>query len=861
MATVDACSLYAATEAVCQRSFSPHQSSCGVGLGNINDTGLDGIRLEIGPVELFESPRDHGHDGFDSGICDRQLLTLLDEICAPAEIGSIVVHQDLRGWDESRASVQSRSPSCGSCSTTVTVGGGTPEMLVCCGPASSLSTASFDPAVQHHLAYSVRGLSFEQPVPFSRTTASALAAASVASLSTPSEWTPLVPEGFEHVIHEGGSRSSEWTPLFPEGFEHVIHEGGSRSSRPDFDEAHVEDGDPELLEAMRAACGALRERIAEKARDNQELPSRLKRELKEIKRREEGLRSKHDHLLKRLRYAEEKVSTKLRQSKALEVKLRGRLEAESAACEKIAHAINGIPVWLHARLLRLGVEIRNVSSVQAALTKRLEETADMQATLQSDLGTERVAAWRQSLNVAKNVADNGQCCPPAATLAALDAAMTASMAIATDTVSRPVCDDEHACVLGTDVSFGANDDPPRDVLQKFPTWHGDCATDDAMGGVGKSVTLGKKHRKETTVLDAAKTIEQLDAELADCERSLSRLQTLLLESNDGTSNLPSGRRALRAECLSLSLRLEALTADALECGCRRDVPGAMDVFEHATDAIDRVVTIMQSCVSGGDDFLQVQFPAVVSTGPTPSCDHNCGSTSPSCADLLAEHEVATDAAEGYELTVLQRQCKDKAIFLADLHCRFDKEQAARSRLANPGCIATRITACKELLSCETDPPGCRVLGLLGECERLHGDLQRAELFRCQEIEKVERCRNLIDVDTRCVVDLQTSLSDARSSLSTHKDSLACAIALLGGVHREHESEKSVVARETKKVLEQRSVARNQITQMRVHLRREQQEFRRLSEFRDARSMFGCCGRRRRRPLEETGLVGCAETLP
>lgn len=62
---------------------------------------------------------------------------------------------------------------------------------------------------------------------------------------------------------------------------------------------------------------------------------------------------------------------------------------------------------------------------------------------------------------------------------------------------------------------------------------------------------------------------------------------------------------LKAACLELSRQLQELAADALERGCKR-VPGAMDVFEQANAALERVARCMQDCHSPAPEEPQVQ---------------------------------------------------------------------------------------------------------------------------------------------------------------------------------------------------------------------------------------------------------------
>lgn len=53
--------------------------------------------------------------------------------------------------------------------------------------------------------------------------------------------------------------------------------------------------------------------------------------------------------------------------------------------------------------------------------------------------------------------------------------------------------------------------------------------------------------------------------------------------------------ALHSGCNQLQLRLETLAADALECGCNRGMAGAMDVFQAASTAVDRMAGILHLC--------------------------------------------------------------------------------------------------------------------------------------------------------------------------------------------------------------------------------------------------------------------------
>lgn len=64
--------------------------------------------------------------------------------------------------------------------------------------------------------------------------------------------------------------------------------------------------------------------------------------------------------------------------------------------------------------------------------------------------------------------------------------------------------------------------------------------------------------------------------------------------------LASGAQVCVAEVVregsfELFQRLEGLAADLLECSCRRDVPGAMEMFEEVSSQLDRVGGLLQQC--------------------------------------------------------------------------------------------------------------------------------------------------------------------------------------------------------------------------------------------------------------------------
>lgn len=66
------------------------------------------------------------------------------------------------------------------------------------------------------------------------------------------------------------------------------------------------------------------------------------------------------------------------------------------------------------------------------------------------------------------------------------------------------------------------------------------------------------------------------------------------------------RDGWRANCLALGRNLEDLSALALECSCNRDTYGAMDVFEQANSALDRLATLLRR---SAETEVEAQAPA------------------------------------------------------------------------------------------------------------------------------------------------------------------------------------------------------------------------------------------------------------
>lgn len=92
--------------------------------------------------------------------------------------------------------------------------------------------------------------------------------------------------------------------------------------------------------------------------------------------------------------------------------------------------------------------------------------------------------------------------------------------------------------------------------------------------------------------------EELEAAMADCEKQLDMLERRAADGPRPCDAVGSGEAwvpMLRADCQKLCRRLETLAADALECGCGRNIPGAMDVFEQANAGLERLVGVLEYC--------------------------------------------------------------------------------------------------------------------------------------------------------------------------------------------------------------------------------------------------------------------------
>jgi len=136
---------------------------------------------------------------------------------------------------------------------------------------------------------------------------------------------------------------------------------------------------------------------------------------------------------------------------------------------------------------------------------------------------------------------------------------------------------------------------------------------------------------------------RLEADLLGCKAELEQLQEWQRQTSahipgDGAAMACSGMStdapdvptvdehtadealAMGGKARRLGLRLEELIADALQCSCDRNVPGAMDVFEQATSSIEVLAVILQkqSLGSSGSRSSSKQGPSCPADPPATS---------------------------------------------------------------------------------------------------------------------------------------------------------------------------------------------------------------------------------------------------
>lgn len=115
------------------------------------------------------------------------------------------------------------------------------------------------------------------------------------------------------------------------------------------------------------------------------------------------------------------------------------------------------------------------------------------------------------------------------------------------------------------------------VVAKTATWAHPC---DSPAAPVQSRLSANEILSSQAVHKLAK-LREAEQALSSCERQLSEF-----ENGEVENGAPACHGLLLDEIV-------AIAAEALECGCSRDVPGAMDVFEQANAAVERVAGLLE----------------------------------------------------------------------------------------------------------------------------------------------------------------------------------------------------------------------------------------------------------------------------
>eukprot|EP00927_Polykrikos_kofoidii_P001573 TRINITY_DN10599_c1_g1_i1.p1 TRINITY_DN10599_c1_g1~~TRINITY_DN10599_c1_g1_i1.p1 ORF type:complete len:256 (-),score=47.45 TRINITY_DN10599_c1_g1_i1:171-938(-) len=134
---------------------------------------------------------------------------------------------------------------------------------------------------------------------------------------------------------------------------------------------------------------------------------------------------------------------------------------------------------------------------------------------------------------------------------------------------------------------------PPEMVDKLTTWAqgGQGTKRSRRGGRCAAGAIGRaKQRGRSMPGRLRKTIAaRLEETLESCELRLRELEE---REELGDQQEPI---AVREGSLDLSNRLENLAAELLDCSCRRDVPGATEMFEQVSTLLDRLANLLERC--------------------------------------------------------------------------------------------------------------------------------------------------------------------------------------------------------------------------------------------------------------------------
>lgn len=149
-------------------------------------------------------------------------------------------------------------------------------------------------------------------------------------------------------------------------------------------------------------------------------------------------------------------------------------------------------------------------------------------------------------------------------------------------------------------------------------------------------------------------LDRLLEALARCEGFVAELEADLASSARGELAASLGSEQLREKWNETVRLLDDLAGDALEQGCSRRVPGAMDVFHRASRSLEQMAALSESYGIGGEE------------GASPPRKWSVA-IAPSRSDIRLEDSSAGSAGRG-GAAALERCIADSMAVLVNLIC-------------------------------------------------------------------------------------------------------------------------------------------------------------------------------------------------
>eukprot|EP00929_Paragymnodinium_shiwhaense_P052673 TRINITY_DN26384_c0_g1_i1.p1 TRINITY_DN26384_c0_g1~~TRINITY_DN26384_c0_g1_i1.p1 ORF type:complete len:853 (+),score=239.95 TRINITY_DN26384_c0_g1_i1:163-2721(+) len=363
--------------------------------------------------------------------------------------------------------------------------------------------------------------------------------------------------------------------------------------------------DPVVIASMEDAILALREKLNAAADAHKELAAHLGQELQQMQTRGSTLNEKHDMLVERLRVANEALDEKMAVSRKQESALRSQLTESKQVCETLRTLMKTGPEDAASQKLEALEKQGVAGGGEEDRGKLAEDTVKQEEELRSLLDQERsrTRSCRANLGRQMRVAGMPVSQIPSAWMADAESAAQSSSSTASAAPAEE----------------GSKDDAQQRPVQKLSTWQPSASSGGATVGRSGDVLLksfsvghdeGKSVGGGAHAKSSATSGADLEAALAACEGELASLQQRLPDVIGSAETEPNEAlaKALHQDCLQLGAKLQELTGEALESVCSRSVAGAMEVFEGANEAIEKLVTVMQACKGASKELAEGKQP-------------------------------------------------------------------------------------------------------------------------------------------------------------------------------------------------------------------------------------------------------------